>query len=116
MKIIVCGAGQVGTNLARHLATEHNDVTVIEQSPDRVRRVTETLEVRGVTGFAAYPDVLEQAGAKEADMLIAVTHADEVNMIACQVAHSLFNVPTKIARVRAQSYQKPIWADLAPST
>jgi trk/ktr system potassium uptake protein len=112
MKVIVCGAGQVGTNIARHLATEHNDVTVIEQSPDLVRRVTETLDVRGVTGFAAYPDVLEKAGAKEADMLIAVTHADEVNMVACQVAHSLFNVPTKIARVRAQSYQKPIWADL----
>jgi trk system potassium uptake protein TrkA len=112
MKVIVCGAGQVGTNIARHLATEHNDVTVIDQSPELVRRVTDTLDVQGLAGFASYPDVLERAGASDADMLIAVANADEVNMVACQVAHSLFNVPTKIARVRAQSYQKPIWADL----
>jgi trk system potassium uptake protein TrkA len=112
MKVIVCGAGQVGTNIARHLATEHNDVIVIDQSPELVRRVTETLDVQGISGFASYPDILEQAGAGEADMLVAVTYADEVNMIACQVAHSLFNVPVKIARIRAQSYQKPIWADL----
>ena len=112
MKVIVCGAGQVGTNIARHLATEHNDVTVIDQSPELVRRVTETLDVQGLCGFASYPDVLKRAGASDADMLIAVANADEVNMVACQVAHSLFNVPTKIARVRAQSYQKPIWADL----
>jgi trk system potassium uptake protein TrkA len=112
MKVIVCGAGQVGTNIARHLATEHNDVIVIDQSPELVRRVTDTLDVQGLAGFASYPDVLERAGASDADMLIAVANADEVNMVACQVAHSLFNVPTKIARVRAQSYQKPIWADL----
>ena len=112
MKVIVCGAGQVGTNIARHLATENNDVTVIDQSTELVKRVTETLDVQGLTGFASYPDVLEQAGAGETDMLIAVTYTDEVNMVACQVAHSLFNVPTKIARVRAQTYQKPIWADL----
>jgi len=112
MKVIVCGAGQVGTNIARHLATEHNDVIVIDQSPELVRRVTDTLDVQGLAGFASYPDVLERAGASDADMLIAVANADEVNMVACQVAHSLFNVPTKIARIRAQSYQKPIWADL----
>jgi len=112
MKVIVCGAGQVGTNIARHLATEQNDVTVIDHSPELVRRVTDTLDVQGVTGFASYPDVLERAGATDSDMLIAVANADEVNMVACQVAHSLFNVPIKIARVRAQTYQKPIWADL----
>ncbi len=112
MKVIVCGAGQVGFNIARHLATENNQVTVIDQSPDLVRKVTNTLDVRGIVGFASYPDVLEQAGAGDADMLIAVTHADEVNMVACQVAHSLFNLPTKIARVRAQSYLQPIWSDL----
>jgi len=112
MKVIVCGAGQVGTNIARHLATEQNDVVVIDQSPELVRRVTDTLDVQGLAGFASYPDVLERAGASDADMLIAVANADEVNMVACQVAHSLFNVPTKIARIRAQSYQKPIWADL----
>jgi trk system potassium uptake protein TrkA len=112
MKVIVCGAGQVGYNIARHLATENNQVTVIDQSPDLVRKVADTLDVRGIVGFASYPDVLEQAGAEDADMLIAVTHADEVNMVACQVAHSLFNLPTKIARVRAQSYLQPIWSDL----
>ncbi|HEX7006252.1 MAG TPA: Trk system potassium transporter TrkA, partial [Alphaproteobacteria bacterium] len=112
MKVIVCGAGQVGYNIARHLATENNQVTVIDQSRELVRRVTDTLDVRGIAGFASHPDVLEQAGAADADMLIAVTYADEVNMIACQVAHSLFSLPTKIARVRAQSYLRPIWADL----
>jgi trk system potassium uptake protein TrkA len=112
MKVIVCGAGQVGYNIARHLATENNQVTVIDQSRELVRRVTDTLDVRGIAGFASHPDVLEQAGAGDADMLIAVTYADEVNMISCQVAHSLFSLPTKIARVRAQSYLRPIWADL----
>ena len=112
MKVIVCGAGQVGFNIGRHLATENNQVTMIDQSAELVRKVTNMLDVRGVVGFASYPDVLEQAGAADADMLIAVTHADEVNMVACQVAHSLFNLPTKIARVRAQSYLQPIWADL----
>ncbi len=112
MKVIVCGAGQVGFNIARHLTTENNQVTIIDQSPDLVHKVTNTLDVRGIVGFASYPDVLEQAGAGDADMLIAVTHADEVNMVACQVAHSLFNLPTKMARVRAQSYLQPIWSDL----
>ncbi len=112
MKVIVCGAGQVGFNIARHLTAENNQVTIIDQSPDLVHKVTNTLDVRGIVGFASYPDVLEKAGAGDADMLIAVTHADEVNMVACQVAHSLFNLPTKMARVRAQSYLQPIWADL----
>jgi len=112
MKVIVCGAGQVGFNIARHLATENNQVTVIDRKADLVRRVTDTLDVRGLVGFASHPEILEQAGAPDADMLIAVTHADEVNMVACQVAHSLFNVPTKIARVRAQGYLQPIWSDL----
>ena len=112
MKVIVCGAGQVGFSIARHLASENNDVTVIDQAPDLVRRVNELLDVQGMVGYASHPDVLEKAGARDADMIIAVTYADEVNMVACQVAHSLFDVPTKIARVRAQSYLAPIWADL----
>jgi len=112
MKVIVCGAGQVGYAIARHLAGERNDVIVIDQSPQLVQRVNETLDVQGMAGFASHPDVLERAGAADADMLIAVTYADEVNMIACQVAHSLFKVPTKIARVRAQSYLDPVWRDL----
>lgn len=112
MKIIVCGAGQVGSNIARHLAMENNDVTVVDQSPDLVRKISDTFDVQGVVGQASRPDVLEKAGVEDADLLIAVTYSDEVNMIACQVAHSLFDVPTKIARVREQAYLAPMWANL----
>jgi trk system potassium uptake protein TrkA len=112
MKVIVCGAGQVGSNIARYLASENNDVTVIDQSPELIQKISDQLDVRATVGFASHPGVLEAAGAADADMIIAVTLADEVNMVACQVAHSLFNVPTKIARVRHQSYLQPIWADL----
>jgi len=112
MKAIICGAGQVGSNIARELANERVDVTVIDQSVELIHRIRDTLDVRAMIGHASQPDVLEAAGAADADMIIAVTYADEVNMIACQVAHSLFNVPTKIARVRAQSYRRPIWSDL----
>jgi len=112
MKVIICGAGQVGFNIARHLAGENNDVTVIDQSPDLIRKISDQLNVQAIVGHASRPDVLERAGAGSADMIVAVTFADEVNMVACQVAHSLFNVPTKIARVRAQGYLQPIWRDL----
>jgi trk system potassium uptake protein TrkA len=112
MKVIVCGAGQVGSNIARTLAQEEHDVTVIDQSDALVRRIGETLNVQAMTGFASRPDVLHAAGASDADMLIAVTHTDEVNMVACQVAHALFSVPTKIARVRDQAYLDPVWSDL----
>ena len=112
MKVIVCGAGQVGANIARHLATENNNVTVIDRSPELIRKIGDTLDVQAMVGHASHPGVLEQAGAGDTDMLIAVTFADEVNMVACQVAHSLFNVPTKIARIRHQNYLLPIWADL----
>jgi trk system potassium uptake protein TrkA len=112
MKVIVCGAGQVGSNIARHLAEEQNDVTIIDQSPELIRRISESFDVQGLVGFASHPDMLERAGAPEADMLIAVTFADEVNMVACQVAHSIFNVPTKIARIRAQNYLRPSFSHL----
>ncbi len=112
MKVIICGAGQVGTSIARHLAGENNDVTVIDQEPMLIQKISDTLDVRAINGFASHPGILEQAGARDADMLIAVTYSDEVNMVACQVGHSLFNVPTKIARVRNQNYLLPIWADL----
>lgn len=112
MRVIVCGAGQVGLNIARHLATENNEVTVIDRSEALIRRISDALEVRAIVGHAPHPDVLERAGAADCDMIIAVTQTDEVNMVACQVAHSLFDVPTKIARVRAQSYLQPIWASL----
>lgn len=112
MKVIICGAGQVGSNIAHYLAMEDNDVTVVDQSPALIGKLTDTLDCRGVTGHASHPDVLKEAGAADADMLIAVTYADEINMVAAQVAHSLFNVPTKIARVRSQSYLEPEWANL----
>ncbi len=112
MKIIICGAGQVGTTLARQLSNEDNDVVVIDQSPELIRRVDESLDVRGIVGYASRPGVLEQAGAAEADMLIAATLSDEVNMVACAVAHVLFNVPTKIARVRDQDYTAERWSAL----
>ncbi len=112
MKVIVCGAGQVGSSIARQLSTENNDVTVVDQSSKLVSQITDTIDVQGIVGHASRPDILESAGAEDADMIIAVTYADEVNMIACQVAHSLFDVPTKIARVRHQSYLQPMWSNL----
>jgi trk system potassium uptake protein TrkA len=112
MKVIICGAGQVGWQIARHLSGEKNDVTVVDNNADLVRRASETLDVQGVAGFASYPDVLEKAGARDADMIIAATHSDEVNMVTCQVAHSIFSVPRKIARLRSQSYLDAIYSDL----
>ncbi|TNF64534.1 MAG: Trk system potassium transporter TrkA [Rhodobacteraceae bacterium] len=112
MKVIICGAGQVGWQIARHLSGEKNDVTVVDSNPDLVRRATDTLDVQGVAGFASYPDVLDRAGARDADMIIAATHSDEVNMVTCQVAHSVFNVNRKIARLRSQAYLSAIYSDL----
>lgn len=112
MKVIICGAGQVGWQIARHLAGEKNYVTVVDQNPDLVRRATEALDVQGVTGFASYPDVLDRAGARDADMIIAATYSDEVNMVTCQVAHSVFGIPRKIARLRARSYLDALYSDL----
>jgi trk system potassium uptake protein TrkA len=112
MKVIICGAGRVGYGIAERLSTEDNDVSVIDTSPPLIHAIRETLDVRGYVGHGAHPDVLSQAGADQADMIIAVTLYDEVNMVACQVAHSLFNVPTKIARIRAQSYLASHYSDL----
>ncbi|WP_204114351.1 Trk system potassium transporter TrkA [Shimia biformata] len=112
MKVIICGAGQVGWQIARHLSGERNDVTVVDNNPDLVRRATDTLDVQGIAGFASYPDVLDRAGAGDADMIIAATYSDEVNMVTCQVAHSVFRVPRKVARLRSQSYLDAIYSDL----
>jgi trk system potassium uptake protein TrkA len=112
MRVIICGAGQVGYGIAERLAAEQNDVSVIDTSPDLIRAVRDTLDVRGFVGHGAHPDVLEAAGAPNADMIIAVTLYDEVNIVACEVAHALFNVPTKIARIRAQAYLRPHYQDL----
>ena len=112
MKVIICGAGQVGWQIARHLSGERNDVTVVDQDPELIRRATDSLDVQGVAGFASYPDILERAGARDADMIIAATHSDEVNMVTCQVAHSVFGINRKIARLRSQSYLDAIYSDL----
>ena len=112
MKVIVCGAGQVGYSIAQYLAKQNNDITVIDRSAERVQKIRESLDVQVATGYASDPDLLEQVNASDADMLIAVTNSDEVNMVACQVAETLFQVPTKIARIRNRSYLRPIWADL----
>ncbi len=112
MRAIVCGAGQVGSNIASELATESVDVTVIDQRDELIQRLGDRLDVRAIVGYASQPDVLKGAGAADADLIIAVTQADEVNMVACQVAHTLFDVPKKIARVRARSYLQPDWATL----
>ncbi len=112
MKIIICGAGRVGTTIAKRLAEQRNDVTVIDRSVELVRTISESLDVRAISGHASDPEVLDQANASDVDMIVAVTQSDEVNMVACQVAHSLFDVPTKIARIRNQNYLRPIWGDI----
>lgn len=104
MKIIILGAGQVGGTLAENLANEANDITVIDVDQTRLRELQDRLDIRTVYGKGSYPNVLKQAGADDADMLIAVTNSDEINMVACQVAYTLHRTPTKIARVRASSY------------
>ncbi|MCO5065932.1 MAG: Trk system potassium transporter TrkA [Rhizobiaceae bacterium] len=112
MRVIICGAGQVGYGIAERLAAEKNDVSIIDTAPELIHRVRDSLDVRGFVGHGAHPDVLESAGAQEADMIIAVTLFDEVNIVACEVAHALFGVPVKIARIRSQSYLQPHFADL----
>ncbi|MEM7617560.1 MAG: Trk system potassium transporter TrkA, partial [Pseudomonadota bacterium] len=112
MKIIVCGTGQVGTSIAKQLASENNEVTVIDYNADKIRKITDTLDVNAVIGYASHPPTLEQAGGSYSDMIIAVTASDEVNMVICQVAYSLFSIPIKIARVRNQLYLDDRWKDL----
>jgi trk system potassium uptake protein TrkA len=104
MKIIILGAGQVGSSLAANLVSEANDITIVDVDSDRLHALQDRLDLRTVTGQASHPDVLYRAGADDADMIIAVTNSDETNMVACQTAYTLFHTPTKIARVRAQEY------------
>lgn len=112
MRVIVCGAGQVGYSIASYLSRENNDVTVIDIDAEMIARVNRDLDANGIVGTASSPEVLERAGANDVDMIAAVTHQDEVNMVACQVAHSLFNVPKKVARIRNQVFRDPAWANL----
>lgn len=108
MKIIILGAGQVGGSLAKHLGDENNDITIVDTDGDRLQELQDRYDIGTVTGSASHPDVLYRAGAEDADLLIAVTNSDEINMIACQIAYTLFHTPTKISRIRAQPYlQRP---------
>ena len=104
MKIIILGAGQVGGTLAENLSSEENDITVVDSNSARLRDLQEKLDIRTVHGKASFPSILKQAGADDADMLVAVTNSDEVNMIACQIAYTMFQTPTKIARIRQAAY------------
>ena len=106
MKIIILGAGQVGGTLAEHLANEQNDITVVDTDGEKLRALQDRLDIGTVTGGASYPNTLEKAGAEDADMLIAVTNSDEINMMACQVAHTLYGTTKKISRVRSPNYLK----------
>ena len=104
MKIIILGAGQVGSSVAANLCSEANDITVIDRNPSVLRNLQERLDLKTINGSGSHPSVLDQAGARDADMIIAVTNSDETNMVACQVAYTVFHTPTKIARVRNNEY------------
>ena len=106
MKILILGAGQVGGSLAETLCLENHDITLVDTDSDRLQQYQDHLDIATVTGFCSYPDVLREAGAQDADMIIAVTDNDEANMVACQVCYSLFHTPTKIARIRSPNYFK----------
>lgn len=112
MRVIICGAGQVGYHIARQLIRENHEVTLIDKDPELIQKINDSLDAKAVLGFASHPPVLDRAGAQDADMLIAVTYSDEVNMVACQVAHALFNVPSKIARIRHSNYLIEEWKHL----
>ncbi|MBL1377032.1 Trk system potassium transporter TrkA [Zobellella iuensis] len=104
MKIIILGAGQVGGTLAENLVGENNDITIVDTDGERLRELQDKYDLRVVNGHGAHPNVLREAGAQDADMLVAVTNSDETNMIACQVAYSLFNTPNKVARIRSPEF------------
>jgi len=104
MKIIILGAGQVGSSLAENLVSEDNDITIVDTNTTQLRALQDRLDLRTVAGQASHPDILQNAGAQDADMIIAVTDSDETNLVACQIAYTLFHTPTKIARIRSMAY------------
>lgn len=104
MRIVILGAGQVGSSVAENLISEANDITIVDTNVERLRQLQDRLDLRIVPGNAAHPAILEQAGARDADMILAVTQSDEVNMVACKLAATKFNIPTKIARIRSADY------------
>ena len=112
MNIIICGAGRVGFSISKQLSAQGHSITVIDQSSEFIQKINDTQDVKGVVGRATFPSVLEKAGAEEADMIIAVTKSDETNMVICQVAHSIFNISKKIARIRTQEFLGTKWSKL----
>ena len=107
MNIIICGAGRVGFTIAKQLSEQGHSITVIDQSSEDIQKINEDLDVKSIVGKATYPSVLEKANAEDADMIIAVTRNDEINMLICQIAYSIFNIQKKIARIRSQDYLNP---------
>ena len=107
MNIIICGAGRVGFTIAKILSEQGHSITVIDQSSEDIQKIDDILDVKAIVGKATYPSILEKANASDADMIIAVTRSDEINMLICQIAFSIFNVPKKIARIRSQDYLNP---------
>ena len=112
MNIIICGAGKVGFSISKQLSAQGHSVTVIDQSSEDIKKINDTQDVKGIVGRATFPSVLENAGAKDADMIIAVTRNDETNMIVCQIASSLFNISKKIARIRSKEFLEGKWSKL----
>ena len=104
MNIIICGAGRVGFSISKQLSAQGHSITVIDQSSELIQKINEAQDVKGIVGTATFPSVLEKAGAEDADMIIAVTRSDETNMVICQVAHSIFKITKKIARIRTQEF------------
>ena len=104
MKIVILGAGQVGASVAEGLVSEENDITIVDQDPARLAQLQDRLDLRTVVGDAATPTVLRSAGAEDADMVIAVTQSDQANLVACKLAQSVFNIPTRIARLRSRDF------------
>ena len=122
MKILILGAGQVGSTVAESLVSEANDITVVDTDSEKLRQLQDRLDLRTLMGNASHPAVLEQAGIADTDMLLAVTQSDEVNMVACKLAASLYNTPTRIARIRSADFldarkcsAKKIFAWIFPS-
>ena len=107
MNIIICGAGRVGFTIAKLLSEQSHSITVIDQSSEDIQKINDSLDVKAIVGKATYPSILEKANAAETDMIIAVTRNDEINMLICQIAYSIFNIPKKIARIRSQDYLNP---------
>ena len=112
MNIIICGAGKVGYSICKQLSAQDHSITVIDQSSEDIKKINDNQDVKGIVGRASLPSVLESAGAENADMIIAVTRNDETNMVVCQLASSLFNIPKKIARIRSKDFLEVKWNKL----